>query len=41
MARRTMLEQEIYEQMIEQGVDEMTADIVASEVADDMEGGER
>jgi hypothetical protein len=32
-----MLEQEIYEQLIDQGVDEMTADIVAAEQAEGLE----
>ena len=34
MSRRGPLEAELYEQFIEQGMDEMTADIMAAELAD-------
>ena len=33
MTRRTMLEQELYEQFIDEGVDQTTADLVAREQA--------
>jgi len=36
VARRTMLEQEMYEAMVEQGVDEFSADFLARDAAVDM-----
>jgi hypothetical protein len=36
---RTMLEQEFYEQFIDQGMDEYSADLIAHEQAVEYEGG--
>ncbi|MDR6574331.1 hypothetical protein J2X60_002990 [Curtobacterium sp. 320] len=37
MSGRTILQQELYEQFLDQGVDEDTADIMCREYADDEE----
>lgn len=37
MGRRSMLEQELYEQFLDQGLDEYSADLLAHEQAADLE----
>lgn len=39
MGRRSVLEQEFYEQLRDQGVDETTADVMARDWAEDTEEG--
>ena len=37
MSRRSMLEQELYEQLIDQGLDEYSADLIAHEQSSELE----